>query len=125
MSAATAALLGPGDDYQPDRAVSDLDDPDLGAAALADDATGGGGAGGFEEGGRVETWPKDDDDEDEPRPARSTANTSAGPSTGLPAHGGKRKRKQGTALFGNASKKPKNPAAATRRKETAAKVAKY
>ena len=73
----------------------------------------------------METWPDDDDDEDEPHPARSTANTGAGPSTGPPARGGKRKWRQGAALFGSAPKKPKNPAAATRRKETATKAAQY
>ena len=101
-----------------------MDDPDLGAAALADDATGGGdGAGGSVEGDGVETWPDDNDDEDEPRPARSTANTGASPSTGTPARGGKHKRKQGAALFGSTPKKPKNPVAATRQQEAAAKAA--
>ena len=85
MSEATAAIVGPGGDYLPDRAVSDLDDPDLGAAALADDARGGGsGAGGAEEGGGMETWPDNDDEEDEPRPSWSSANTGAGPSTRRP-----------------------------------------
>ena len=132
MSEATAALLGPGDNLQADRAESDLDNPDLGAAALADDATGGGGradggsgAGGSEGGGGVEAWPDDDEDEDEPRPARSSATTGAGPSSGPPAPGGKRKRKQGSTLFGSAPKKPKNPAVATRRKETAARATQY
>ena len=67
MSAATAAIVGPGGDYQLAREVSDEDDPDLGAVALEDDAIGGGDrAGGSEEGGGVETWPDDDDDEDKP-----------------------------------------------------------
>ena len=70
MSPATTAIVGPGQDYQPDREVSNVDDPDLGAAALEDDAIGGGdGAGGSEEGGGVETWPDDDEEEDEPRHA--------------------------------------------------------
>ena len=73
----------------------------------------------------METWPNDDDEEDEMRLARGAANTGAGPSTGLAARGSKQKRKQGGALFGSAPKKPKNPAAATRRKEAAAKVAQY
>ena len=72
----------------------------------------------------METWP-DDDNEDELCPARSTSNTGAGPSTGPPARGGKRKRKQGAALFGSVPKKPKNPAAATRWQEAVAKAAKY
>ena len=71
MSSATAALVGPAADYQPDREVSDMDDPDLGAAALEDDATGDVyGAGGSEEGGGVETWPDDvEEEEDESRPS--------------------------------------------------------
>ena len=100
MSEATAALLGPGDNLQADRAESDLDDPDLGAAALVDDATGGGGradggsgAGGSEGGGGVEAWPDDNKDVDEPRPTRSSATTGVGPSSGPPAPGGKRKQK--------------------------------
>ena len=132
MSEATAALLGPGDNLQVDRAESDLDDPDLGAAALVDDATcgggradGGGGAGGSKGGGGVEAWPDDDEDEDEPRPARSSAATGTGPSSGPPAPGGKRKRKQGSTLFGSAPKKPKNPAVATRQKDTAARATQY
>lgn len=102
MSAAAAALEGPGGDYQPNRAVTDEDDPDLGAVALADDATGSGGEGGSEEGNGVETWPNDDDDEELPWPARSTANTGVGASGGPSARGGKRKRLQGAALFGSA-----------------------
>ena len=86
--------MEPGGDYLPDRAVSDVDDPDLGAAALANDATGGGdGAGGSEEGGGMESWPDNDEEEDESRPARSTANTGVGPSDGPSTRGGKRKRK--------------------------------
>ena len=123
MSEATAALLGPGDNLQADRAKSDLDDPDLGATALVDDATSGGGrADGGGGAGGVEAWPNDDEDKDEPRPARSSATTGAGPSSGLPAPGGKRKRKQGSTLFGSA---PKNPAAATRWKETTARATQY
>ena len=118
--------MGPDREFLPDRAESDVDDPDLGAAALVDDAIGGGGgAGGSEEGGSVETWPDDDDEEDELRPVRGTVNIGVGPSAGPSARGGKRKRKQGTALFGSMPKKPKNPTVTTRRKEATAKVAKF
>ena len=59
MSSATATIVGPGGDYQPDREVSD-----------EDDAVGGGdGAGASEDVGGIETWPDDDEDEDEPRHA--------------------------------------------------------
>ena len=79
MSKAMAAVVGVGGSYLPDRAVSDVDDPDLGAAALEDTATGGVyEAGGSEEGG-IETWP-DDEEEDEPRPARGVGRADAGPS---------------------------------------------
>ena len=125
MSPATAAVVGPGGDYAPDWAVSDVDDPDLGAAALEDTATGGVyGAGGSEEGG-IETWPDDDDEEDELRPSRGAGKTDAGPSAEPTARGSTRKRKQGTVLSGSVPKKAKNPTAATRRKEASAKAAKF
>ena len=105
--------------------MSDVDDPDLGAAALEDTATGGVyGAGGSEELG-IDTWPDDDDDKDEPRPSRCAGKADAGPSAEPTARGGMRKRKQGAALFGSAPKKPKNPSAATKQKEVAMKAAKY
>ena len=125
MLDATAAIVGAGGDYQPDQAVSDVDDPDLGAAALEDTATGGVyEAGGSEEGG-IETWPDEEEEEEEPRPARAAGRSDAGPSVEPTVRGGTRKRKQGAVLFGSASKKAKNPAAATRRKEAAVKAAKY
>ena len=105
--------------------MSDADDPDLGVAALEDTATGDVyGAGGSEEGG-IETWPDDDDEEDESRPSRGVGKMDAGPSAEPTARGGTRKRKQGAALFGSVPKKAKNPTAVTRRKEAAAKAAKF
>ena len=38
--------MGPDREFLPDRAESDVDDPDLGAVALEDDAEGGGSASG-------------------------------------------------------------------------------
>ena len=94
MSSVMAAIMGPGGNYQPDREVSNEEDPDFGAAGLEDDTLGGGdGAGGSEEGGGMETWPDDDEEEDEPRPSWGAVNTGAGPSAGPSAQGGKRKRK--------------------------------
>nr|XP_020182865.1 actin cytoskeleton-regulatory complex protein PAN1-like [Aegilops tauschii subsp. strangulata] len=124
MSPATAAVMGPGGDYAPDRAESDVDDPDLGAAALEDTAIGGVyGAGGSEE-GDIETWPDDDDEEDKPWPLRGAGKVDAGPSAEPTARGGTRKRKTGAVLFGSVPKKAKNPTAATKRREAAAKAAK-
>ena len=105
MSEATVAIVGAGGDYEPDCAMSDVDDPDLGAAALEDTATGGVyEAGGSEEGG-IETWPDDDDEEDEPRPTRGAGRADAGPSAEPTARGGTRMRKQGAAFFGSVLKK--------------------
>nr|XP_040246093.1 myristoylated alanine-rich C-kinase substrate-like [Aegilops tauschii subsp. strangulata] len=56
-----AGAAGPECQFLPDRAESDMDDPDLGAAALEDDAEGGGGeAGGSGLGASLEDWPDDD-----------------------------------------------------------------
>ena len=75
--------------------MSDVDDPDLGAAALEDDATGGAyGAGGSEEGGGVETWSDDfEEEDDEPRPSWGAGKVDAGPFAELTARGGTQKRK--------------------------------
>ena len=108
-----------------DWAVSDVDDPDLGAAALEDTTTGGVyEACGSEEVG-IESWPDDNEDEEESCLARGAGKVDAGPSGEPTARGGARKHKQGAALFGSAPKKPKNPSAVTRQKEAAAKVAKF
>ena len=65
----SAGTAGAEREFAPDRATDDLDDPDLGAAALDDDAVGGGGnagASGLTAG--FEEWP--DDDKAEPIPRR-------------------------------------------------------
>ena len=93
---------------------------------MEDDALGGGDvAGGSEEEGGIEAWPDYDDEEDEPRHARGAGKAYVGPPAEPAARGGTCKRKQGVVLFGSAPKWTKNPTAATRRKEAAAKVAKY
>ena len=98
MSEARAAIVGAGGDYEPDRAVSDVDDPDLGAAALEDDATCGVyGVGGSEEGGGMETWPDDFEEEDAPRHMRGADKVVVGSSAAPSAQAGTRKRKQGAA----------------------------
>ena len=93
MSEVTAAIVGEGGDYELDRAVSDLDDPDLGAAALEDTATGGVYEAGSSEEGGIETWPDDDEEEDEPHPARGAGREDAGPPVEPTTQGGTRKRK--------------------------------
>nr|XP_020148351.2 translation initiation factor IF-2-like [Aegilops tauschii subsp. strangulata] len=120
-------------DFMPDRDASNVADPDLGSAALEDDATGGGGgAGGSAGGGGVEDWSNDDEEEEEvsrrPPPAdRMGPSSSAAPT----APGGGSKRR-GVLLFSSHPKKPKHSAAAaknmavaTKRRKAAAKAAKF
>ena len=50
--------------FLPDRTMDDVDDPDLGAAAMEDDAAGeGGDTGGSGLGAGFEDWPDDDEAE--------------------------------------------------------------
>nr|XP_020165235.1 uncharacterized protein LOC109750694 [Aegilops tauschii subsp. strangulata] len=121
-------------DFMPDRDVSDVADPDLGAAALEDDATGGGGgSGGFRGGGGgVDDW-LDDEEEEEEAPRHPPPADRTGPITSVaptaPSGGPKRR---GVLLFGSHPKKPKhsataakNTAAATKRCKAATKAAKF
>ena len=111
MSPTTAAIV-----------VSDVDDPDLGAAALEDDAeVGGGVSGGPRLGASLEDWP-DDDEEVVPRHQPGAGQSGAGSSAPPDAQGGAKKHRAGTILFGSRPKKPKGSAAATKRDEAAAKA---
>ena len=117
--------MGPDREFLPDRAESDIDDPDLGAAALEDDAEGGGGAaGGPRLGASLEDWP-DDDNEVVPRHQPGAGQPGAGSSAPPDAQGGGKKRRAETSLFGSRLKKPKGSAAATKRDEAATKVARF
>ena len=112
--------------FVPDRATDDLDDPDLGAAALDDDAVGGGsetGGSGFIAG--FDDWPDDDEADPIPRRLPATDPKGAGPSSGLTARGGAQKHRAAPNLVGGRPKKPKGSAAATKRDEAAAKVARF
>ena len=67
--------------FVPDRATDDLDDPDLGAAALDDASVGGGGeAGGSGFWVGFEEWPDDDEAEIVPR-RQPASDHGAGSST--------------------------------------------
>ena len=82
----SAGTAGPEREFAPDREADELDDPDLGASALDDDAVGGGGetgGSGFTAG--FDDWP--DDDEADPIPRRQQATNPQGvdPSGGLTA----------------------------------------
>ena len=126
MSEATAAIMGPGGDYLPDRAVSDVDDPDLGAAALDNDATrGGGDAGGSGLGAGLEDWLDNDEGEVAPRRQPASDQQGVSASAALAARGGAQKRWAAPPMFGSRPKKPKSSAAATKRKEAAAKATRF
>ena len=106
-------------DYVPDREDSDVDDPDLGAAALEADAEGGGeGAdGGLRPSATFADWPDDDADvEVVPR-----HQPRAGPS----GQGGAKRRHAGPSAPGGKQKKFKGAAAATKREEAAAKANRF
>ena len=117
--------MGPDREFIPDRAESDVDDPDLGAAALEDDAEGGSSvAGGPRLGASLEDWP-DDDEEVAPRHQPGAGQPGASSAAAPDAQGGAKKRRAGTSLFGSRPKKPKGSAAATKRDEAAAKANRF
>ena len=61
--------MGPPREFVPDRAESDIDDPDLGAAAMEADAEGGGDEeeGGLKPSATFADWPEGRDGEVAPR----------------------------------------------------------
>ena len=112
-------------EYVPDRAESDVDDPDLGAAAMEADAEGGGGGaeGDFRPSATFADWP-DDDAEGEValRHQMRIGPSGAGSSSG---QGGAKRRHTGPSVPGGKLKKFKGEAAATRREEAAAKANRF
>ena len=119
--------MGPAREFLADRAESDVDDPDLGAAALEDDAEGGGGtAGDFRPSATFADWPEDSaEGEVAPRHRPGASQPGAGSSAAPGAPGGGKKRRAVPTLFGSRPKKPKGSAAATRRDEAAAKAIRF
>ena len=117
--------MGPDHEFLPDRAESDVDDPDLGAAALEDDSEGGGGAvGGPILGTSLEDW-TNDDEEVAPRHQPGAGQPGMGSSTPPDTQGGGKKHRAGMSLFGSRPKKPKGSAVATKRDEAAAKANRF
>ena len=100
-----------------------MDDPDLGAAALDDDAVGGGGeAGGSGLGAGLEDWPDNDEGEVAPRHQPASDQQGASSSVAPAARHGVQKRRAAPILFGSRSKKPKGSVVVTKRNEAAAKA---
>ena len=115
--------------FVPDHTQHDLEDPDLGAAAMDDNTEPGGGqasgeAGGSGHGVSFDDWPDDDEAEVVPR-SQPASGRGAGSSAAPPAWGGGQKRRAAQGLFGSRTKKPRRGAAATRREEAAAKAARF
>ena len=112
-------------EYVPDRAESDVDDPDLGAAATEADAEGGGGGaeGDFRPSATFADWPDDDaEGEVAPRHQLRIGPSGAGSSAG---QGGAKRRHAGPSAPSGKLKKFKGAAAATRREEAAAKANRF
>ena len=115
-------------EFVPDRAESDVDDPDLGAAAMEADAEGGGGGaeGDFRPSATFDDWPDDDaEGEVAPRHQPRVGTSGAGSSAGLAGQGGAKRRHAGPSAPGGKLKKLKGAAAATRREEAAAKANRF
>ena len=112
-------------EYVPDRAESDVDDPDLGAAAMEADAEGGGGGAGsgLRPSATFADW-ADDDAEGEValRHQLRIGPCGAGSSAG---QGGAKRHHAGPSAPGGKLKKLKGAAAATRREEAAAKANRF
>ena len=106
--------------FLPDRTMDDVDDPDLGAAAMEEDVAGEGGeAGGSGLGAAFEDWPDDAEAEVVPRRQPAPDHQSAGPSAAPAPHDGAQKRRAALTHFGSRPKKPKASVATTKRQEAA------
>ena len=112
--------------YAPDRTADDVDDPDLGAAAMEDAVVGDDTEpGGSRLTASFEDWPDDAEAEVAPRRQPAADHQGAGLSTAPAATGGAQKRRAASTLFGSRPKKSKLSIAATKRDEAAAKAARF
>ena len=115
-------------EYVPDRADSDVDDPDLGAVAMEADTEGGGGGaeGDFRPSATFADWPDDDaEGEVAPRHQLRIGPLGAGSSAGLAGQGGAKRPPAGPIAPGGKLKKFKGAVAATRREEAVAKANRF
>ena len=112
-------------EYVPDRAESDVNDPDLGAAAMEADAEGGGGGaeGDFRPSATFANWPEDDL-KGEVAPHRQPRVGPPGASSSV-GQGGTKRRHAGPSSLGGKPKKFKGAAAAARREEAATKANRF
>ena len=116
MQPAAGAMRQPRE-YVPDRADNDIDDPDLGAAAMEADTEGGGGGaeGDFRPSATFTDWPDDDaEGKVAPRHQLRIGPLGAGSSAGLAGQGGLKRRQTGPSSFGGKLKKVKGAATTTK-----------
>ena len=112
--------------YAPDRTVDDVDDPDLGAAAMEDAVVGDDAEpGGTRLTASFEDWPDDFETEVAPRRQLAADHQGAGSSIAPAASGGAQKRRAASGFFGSRPKKSKASTAATKRDEAATKAARF
>ena len=104
-----------------------MDDPNLGAEALEDNAEGGGGTTcDFRPSATFADWPEDDAEGGvAPHHRPGASQPGAGSSAASGAPGGGKKHRAAPTLFGSRPKKPKGSAAATRWDEAAAKAIRF
>ena len=106
--------------------MDDVDDPDLGAAAMEDAVVGDSAEpGGSRFTASFEDWPDDFEAEVAPRRQPAADHQGAGSSIAPAAGGGAQKRRAASGLFGSRPKKSKASTAATKRDEAAAKAARF
>ena len=110
----------------PDRTADDVDDPDLGAAAMEDAVVGDDAEpGGTRLTASFEDWLDDFEAEVAPRRRPAADHQGAGSSTAATAGGGAQTRWAASGLFGSRPKKSKASAVVTKRDEAAAKAARF
>ena len=106
--------------------ADDIDDPDLGAAAMEDAVVGDDAEPGASRlTASFEDWPDDAEAEVTPRRQPAADHQGAGSSITPAAGGGAQKRQAASGLFGSRPKKSKASTAATKRDEAAAKAVRF
>ena len=100
--------------------MDDVDDPDLGAAAMEEDVAGEGSeAGGSGLGAALEDWTDDVEAEVVPRHQPAPDHQGAGPSAAPAPQGGAQKCRAASTYFSSRPKNPKSTAAGTKRDDAA------
>ena len=106
--------------------MDDVDDPDLGAAAMENAVVGDEAKlGGSRFTTSFEDWPDDFKAKVAPRRQPAADHQGAGSSIAPAAGGGAQKHRAASGLFGSRLKKSKASTAATKRDEAAAKAARF